>query len=830
MLNTAILLDNYYIDLTEDVVIPLNKQLVDITDVGARLTDFSKTIKIVGTTRNNQIFNNIWDPRIQSDSDIGTSRVFYNFNPRKKVPCTILYMGGIYFSGYMQLLSIEIIDGITYYDCVVFGTLGNFIKSLGDSKLNELESTDLNHTFSVSNVVSGWASALSESIHYAYPIADYGYENIYSHSKVPVTSMHPAVRLNWIVKEIIDKAGYSFDSNIIDDTDFKKIWVPYNGIGSNGLTATQIGSYSFKQQQPSTITTNYPNGAASTTIDYGSSNIISGASNFSGAEYIAQFTGGHSFKSELLIDVVPSISSPASLDKIQDATYIKIGYQIRNSGGTVVTSSRFARSKEVRIAFNGKSALVISGYDSGSIDITGGVEINVDNGLPIVTGKVTMDMTDVNLQVGDKVKVYVEITSTVSNYTRIYDDINAIYKYGTLITHIYSGSTSVMTPSSRVVEGTSMTVSNILSDTVTMRDFFLSFLKTFNLVMVELEPENGDYVNKVGIYTRDYYMSLGAEKDFSQKLDYNKPISIIPVSDNNIEKYLFSWKEAPDYFNTVYKGEFDYDFGHYEATSNSEFGSETYTMNLIFEPQQVIQLEDNKYYVTVTSTADNLIFTVEGIKDATEITGIGQQITINSYTRTIEKISGNTITVDSALDSWTSLTRYYDCYIVNTFDRHQMSFYKSGDSNITRQVVATNPRLVIFSGMESCKDFIVTGATNSSTKNTYPYFSHVNDKDTPSFDMNWGEPKVLNFPLPDGVSYPVSNMYTEYHQNMIIEVADRNSKILTAYFNLSPIDILNLKYNDIIFIDGVKFRFSRVIDFDLNSNESIKLELFQVNT
>jgi len=826
-MNTKIYLENYELDLTEDVVIPLNKQLLDITEVGARLTEFTKTVKIKGTTKNNLIFNNFWDPRVQSDAPIGTSKLFYNFNPRKKVAARIKFYDSDVINGYLQLLSIERNGDEIYYDCVIFGTLGNLIQGLGDKKLNELPSTALDHTFSVANVVSSFATGLAETTDYSYPIADYGFENIFSHSKVPVTGLHPAIRLNWLVKEIIAESGYSFDSNIIDTTDFKKIWIPYMGTGANSLTAAQIASYSFTQQQPTSIVAAFPD-LSTGRIDYGATGIITGSSNFTGSQYIASFTGGHSFTSKLVIALTPNIDSPGLSDAIQeDMMKIKIGYEVRNSSNAIVT--RFARSKSIKTTFNNTVKSDADADDSGFIDITfGDAVVNVSDGVVYANLIAEMELVDLNLQVGDKVKIFVDLYSLIQDSDRFYDSFALTTKSGTMDCQIYSGATSSMIPSSRIVEGTAMNLLNMLPNTVTMKDFLLSFMRTFNLVVVEMEPENGDLVNKVGIYTRDYYMALGEEKDFTYKMDYSLPISIVPVSDNNIQKYLFTWKEAPDFYNVQYKALKDYDFGHYEAESLSEFGSETYTPSIIFEPQQVVRVENFNVAVTITSTFDNTQFTIEGTTNASEFTGVGQKISILGQSKTIVKIKGNVITIDSTISPWASETRYYDCTIINTFDRHQMSFYKSGNDNQTRDVVATNPRLVIYSGSESCTGYYITGNTDSSIRYTYPYFSHLDDKDSPTFDMNWGEPTLLNFPL--AAAYPTANLYSDYHKETIIELAGNNSKILTAYFNLNPLDIISLKYNDIIFIDGTRFRFSKVVDYDLNSSESIKLELFQINT
>lgn len=87
----------------------------------------------------------------------------------------------------------------------------------------------------------------------------------------------------------------------------------------------------------------------------------------------------------------------------------------------------------------------------------------------------------------------------------------------------------------------------------------------------------------------------------------------------------------------------------------------------------------------------------------------------------------------------------------------------------------------------------------------WPYCGHLDDvhgndkNDLMFWSNNWYWCDV-GYPQ-DWVTY--RNLYNVYYKNMIEEYLDNDSKLVTMKIKLYPKDMENLRFFDIIFIDGI---------------------------
>ena len=72
---------------------------------------------------------------------------------------------------------------------------------------------------------------------------------------------------------------------------------------------------------------------------------------------------------------------------------------------------------------------------------------------------------------------------------------------------------------------------------------------------------------------------------------------------------------------------------------------------------------------------------------------------------------------------------------------------------------------------------------------------------------------------------PYFDLYNLFHKNTIEEVASPNAKLLTCYLNFNVSEIF---IGDKIYLLGEYWRINKIIDYDANSNESTKVELFKL--
>ena len=72
----------------------------------------------------------------------------------------------------------------------------------------------------------------------------------------------------------------------------------------------------------------------------------------------------------------------------------------------------------------------------------------------------------------------------------------------------------------------------------------------------------------------------------------------------------------------------------------------------------------------------------------------------------------------------------------------------------------------------------------------------------------------------------VGGLYDTYYKDMI-DMLKKNPRVRTAYVDLKINDISELDFRKLVYIDGVYWRISRVIDYKPHRNESTKVELIE---
>jgi hypothetical protein len=117
----------------------------------------------------------------------------------------------------------------------------------------------------------------------------------------------------------------------------------------------------------------------------------------------------------------------------------------------------------------------------------------------------------------------------------------------------------------------------------------------------------------------------------------------------------------------------------------------------------------------------------------------------------------------------------------------------------------------------------------TSTETTYPFSGHIDNPISPTTDLSFGVPNEIYYVNPYGqTSYTNNNLFNQYHKLFIDEITDVNSKIVTAFFRLQPLDILILSFRNKIYIDGQYYRLNKVIDYNPLVEGVTKCELLKI--
>jgi len=130
----------------------------------------------------------------------------------------------------------------------------------------------------------------------------------------------------------------------------------------------------------------------------------------------------------------------------------------------------------------------------------------------------------------------------------------------------------------------------------------------------------------------------------------------------------------------------------------------------------------------------------------------------------------------------------------------------------------------------------ITGVTTWSIRNgvggsviasysDYGYAGHLDDPYNPQADINWGVTKEVYY---NPTSVTASNLFNGYWSEYIAEITDKDSKLLTCSLKLNEVDIYNLDFSKLIYIDGSLWRLNKVLDYNPMDFNVTKVELLKV--
>lgn len=106
----------------------------------------------------------------------------------------------------------------------------------------------------------------------------------------------------------------------------------------------------------------------------------------------------------------------------------------------------------------------------------------------------------------------------------------------------------------------------------------------------------------------------------------------------------------------------------------------------------------------------------------------------------------------------------------------------------------------------------------------YPYVGHLDDIDTPTFDLNFGVPDVVYYPA---TTYTNDNLL-QYHNTFIQELVSRYGKLLTCYAKIDTSIINTLDFRNLININGVVYRLQKISDYDSTKERTTQIELLRL--
>lgn len=163
-------------------------------------------------------------------------------------------------------------------------------------------------------------------------------------------------------------------------------------------------------------------------------------------------------------------------------------------------------------------------------------------------------------------------------------------------------------------------------------------------------------------------------------------------------------------------------------------------------------------------------------------------------------------------------------------DRLMSQLYDINPDGSYKQV-KTNPKLAFWGGKRVTLNSyqIRNGATVLGTYTNYGYAGHIYNVQFPSdgrlWDLAFTAPYEIYFTISE---YPQINLYYNYYKIFVDSQNNKDAKILTTYFLLNPIDILNLDFRKYIKVDNGLYYLNKIDGYNPLGNDLTKVELLRI--
>ena len=769
--------EKYSVDVDKSFSVMLTMAIDDIKDFSAKNTTFSKTIILPGTNRNNVLFGNLFDINAGNNYTTSSPNTGVNFNASVSANAIMFADNIQVFKGTFRILEVVIDNGMIEYEAVIFGELGGFVSKLGAAKLEELDFSAYNHTYSIANITNSWTigSTISYTagvgdltfigstlIIYGYTVANVGVGDI-------ITITGTSNNGTYTIKTITDDGT---DTTIVITTTFAVgqntsgtvVFSYRTGTGyyypliDYGTYSTDKKDYKVGTFRPALFVKEYIDKIfAHTGYTYDCD--LFNSRRFKGL-IIPNNKKELTKKSSLQLDISSTVGAIMTLDNLVYPNGFKFDVQ-PTLGNFVAGTGYYLRPNTKFTYISGTAAtgdiklLFDIDFDNslGSLDVKinlkkNGTRIDTFDNIYLSAGEVNNAANEINLL--SKTFSNTDILTFEAEWvgTPSINDICTFTVNNLQVTFGNTGNNYAL-----ITIGQNLVINDTIPQNILQKDFISSVIKLFNLYIFEDNTKEKNLQIKPFV---DFYVNATA-LDWSNKIDRSQPLRIKPMSELNARYYDFKFKDDGDYYNDLYKKRYNQTYGSYKYDSGFEFSKDSTNIELIFSGTPLLGY----------SGEDKVVSTI--FKRNGTTTGQGEE---------------------------------------------------QQDSNI--RILQAK----LISGVATWKIRNAANNADLHSSTNYPYAGHFDDPDAPNNDIQFGVPQELFYELISGAINV--NQFNVYWSSYMAEITDKDSKLSTCKVKLSNKDIFNIDFSKLIWIDGSLFRLNKIIDFNASSEDTCTIELLKV--
>jgi hypothetical protein len=518
------------LDLYSDIPIKINKSIAEIEDIGKKNSDLSIGLTLPGSKKNNRFFETFYN--------VDSTSLY--FNATKRVNINVLLNDQSYFSGYMRLNKVSVMNSKVEYDVTLYSEVGDLFGKIGNNLLQDLNFDDteyrFNHIFSLSAVTNKLSSS-----------------NFFRDTKYPFTYFYPIVHNGYNYVDISGTTQPDFTgSTVVRRTNLYTPTSPISGF-TNVSEAYTAGVERYRINSPQDGL--YNNQLKPALNIY---SLIQLIFKTYGYEISSTFFNTPWFKSLYLYGYFSADST-------------KFGYKLNDIESLPLEG--------IEIIFSGTSS------STGNAIVT-----KKGTGVPCFS------LSNINVQM-----VWLFPTPFVQNVT-IPSGLSGatIDKSGFTFSPLssvsfdtdYTGDETLLKyfPTSvgssiAFIDGDPVDFNLVIDQNIKQIDLLSSIAKKFNLVFF---PDKNNS-NKISIEPFDFYMGTGTIHDWTPKLSYDKGFTVEPAL-NFIESTLeLTDQEDGDEGNREFKIRNNRIYGRNIIYNPTDFKSQDKKIETIFSPELVRQ-------------------------------------------------------------------------------------------------------------------------------------------------------------------------------------------------------------------------------------------------
>ena len=792
------------LDVTEhsDFPLALTFQVSDIKDLTSTSGDYSKTFKVPATKNNNQLLKHIYIPNSITDNKVTGMK-----------SCRIIINGLNSLIGLIQVTGvIGYGEKASHYNCTFLGNNLGWASGLHGKYMNNILWGDdgLGLEYKKPNIMATWddEDCTSSPSHIVYPITSYGNYNpdgptrtiqlldtLYANSAwsssqlgyfgfyndgvsygtpPPESDWRPAVFVKNSLDKIFSALGYSISSNFMNKPLFKKlVWLLPN----------------FQYNNPEDREVEY---------SYGN--------HFIGNPFLYSFTQTYAATDTWYSHYAVINLNDAGADFVLDAGTNNAGWNAINGeyvfseyGYYEIKLSNFGLWWEVD--YNGGSVTFEYARLRIQVQTVGQTSWNTIINSPITTPATVISgsngvfegkKTIPNLQgesyfnKGDKMRIVLQVKSKTYAYVT---NTLSVYLFGassptsTTTSSNNNGTYSIAIEPIDVAYGQTYDLDKVMSTQDKQVDFIKGVIHAFNLNVTTDEVNKTIYLEPFN----DFYHPYSGAIDWTHKLDRSKEVGDKWIKTDLKRRLVFKYKSDGNDAKVKIRGELFFDGVEDEFPYIEELPPTFEQGESIFE---------NPFFAGTYSGKD---------RDTTQ-------------------------SLDTAWSAclWTENVSY------NNLDRPEKGYdflprllYWNKYSPAT--AINDDKRARVQTWHTVHKNIVADASAPSVLSSIYPQATMTNKDKITSPNLAYGSVTVSDYNDATGVyaaGQTVGGLYDTYYKDMI-GMLKKNPRVRTAYVDLKINDISELDFRKLVYIDGVYWRISRVIDYKPHRNESTKVELIE---